>query len=145
MCCKARTDSPQELKTIEDWLLARAYRVDTGGGRRLKFWRHDDAVPSAARSEQAAYLRYLRRAGAAAAQREQRQRRGGFYSQGGQIYYIRGLGLVRNTADIGNIVLAMHNGIPVYVHDVAKVQIGHAVRLGQFGYMRQQKPWKASS
>ncbi len=62
---------------------------------------------------------------------------GGFYSQGGQIYYIRGLGLVRDTADIGNIVLTVHNGIPVYVRDIAQVQIGHAVRLGQFGYMRQ--------
>ena len=40
---------------------------------------------------------------------------GGFYSQGGQFYYIRGLGLVRDTTDIGNIVLAVHNGIPVYV------------------------------
>ena len=30
---------------------------------------------------------------------------GGFYSQGGQFYYIRGLGLVRDTADIGNIIL----------------------------------------
>src|SRR5581483_7521347 len=37
------------------------------------------------------------------------------------------------------IVLATHNGIPVYVRDVAKVQIGHAVRLGQFGYMKQQE------
>ena len=64
---------------------------------------------------------------------------GGFYAQGGQIYYIRGLGLVRDTAEIGDVVLAMHNGIPVYVRDVAKVQIGHAVRLGQFGYMRQEE------
>jgi len=64
---------------------------------------------------------------------------GGFYSQGGQFYYIRGLGLVRDTADIGNVVVATHNGIPVYVHDIAQVQIGHAVRLGQFGYMRQEE------
>ena len=43
---------------------------------------------------------------------------GGFYSQGGQFYYVRGLGLVRNLDDIGNIVVATHNGIPVYVKDV---------------------------
>jgi cobalt-zinc-cadmium resistance protein CzcA len=64
---------------------------------------------------------------------------GGFISQGGQFYYIRGLGLVRDTNDIGNIVLAVHNGIPVYVRDVAEVRIGHAVRLGQFGFMRQDE------
>jgi heavy metal efflux system protein len=64
---------------------------------------------------------------------------GGFYSQGGQFYYIRGLGLVRDTADIGNIVLQEKNGIPVYVKDIAKVEIGHAPRLGQFGYMNQDE------
>ena len=64
---------------------------------------------------------------------------GGFYSQGGQFYYIRGLGLVRDTADIGNIVLQEKNGIPVYVKDIAKVEIGHAPRLGQFGYMKQDE------
>src|SRR5262249_3680405 len=38
---------------------------------------------------------------------------------------------------IGNVVIATHNGIPVYVKDVAKLAIDHAPRLGQFGYMRQ--------
>ncbi len=46
---------------------------------------------------------------------------GGFYSQGGQFYYVRGLGMVKTTEDIGNIVLATNNGIPTYVKDVAKV------------------------
>ena len=30
---------------------------------------------------------------------------GGFYSQGGQFYYVRGIGLVRDTKDIENIVV----------------------------------------
>src|SRR6185312_13855182 len=59
-----------------------------------------------------------------------------FYSQGGQFYYIRGLGLVRNVQDIGNIVVTTHNGVPVHVRDVGNVQIGSAPRLGQFGYMK---------
>src|SRR3984957_20825368 len=61
----------------------------------------------------------------------------GFYSQGGQFYYIRGLGLVKTTEDIGNVVVSTNNGIPTYVRDVGKVEIGHAPRLGQFGFMRQ--------
>ena len=48
--------------------------VNTRGGGRLWLWRHDHAVPGAARSEQAAYLRYFRRAGAATTWREQRER-----------------------------------------------------------------------
>ncbi|MGD0620817.1 MAG: efflux RND transporter permease subunit, partial [Bryobacteraceae bacterium] len=52
-------------------------------------------------------------------------------------YYIRGLGLVRDMADIGNIVVQEKNGIPVYIKDIAQVTIGYAPRLGQFGYMKQ--------
>ena len=38
------------------------------------------------------------------------------------------------TTDIGNVVIATKNGIPVLVKDVATVDIGHAPRLGQFGF-----------
>ncbi|MGZ4780246.1 MAG: efflux RND transporter permease subunit, partial [Thermoanaerobaculia bacterium] len=62
---------------------------------------------------------------------------GGSYSQGGQFYYVRGLGLVKSLEDIGNIVVASHAGIPVSVKDVGTVAIGSAPRLGQFGFMRQ--------
>ena len=51
--------------------------------------------------------------------------------------YIRGSGLVKTTEDIGNIVVATNNGIPTHVKDIAKVEIDHAPRLGQFGYMKQ--------
>src|SRR5262249_28678496 len=64
---------------------------------------------------------------------------GGFYSQGGQFYYIRGLGLVKDTHDIGNIVLSTKGGIPIYVKDVAQSTIGYAPRLGQFGYQKQDE------
>ena len=39
--------------------------------------------------------------------------------------------------DIGNVVLAVKNGTPVLVHDVGDVVIGHAPRLGQFGFNQQ--------
>ena len=59
---------------------------------------------------------------------------GGFYSQGGQFYYVRGLGLVQNTSDIGNIVVASNNGTPIRIRDVGEVTIGNAPRLGSFGF-----------
>jgi cobalt-zinc-cadmium resistance protein CzcA len=62
---------------------------------------------------------------------------GGFYSQGQQFYYVRGLGRIQTPEDIGNVVLAAHNGTPVLVKDVGRVIIGHAPRLGQFGYQDQ--------
>ncbi len=131
--------SPQDLKVIEDWVLERHYRSiqgvadDSGfGGTTMqyqvlldpnKLFAYGVTVPQVTQQ--------LGNNNANAG--------GGFYSQGGQFYYIRGLGLVRDTADIGNIILQEKNGIPVYVKDIAKVEIGHAPRLGQFGYMRQEE------
>ena len=47
------------------------------------------------------------------------------------------MGRITTVEDIGNIVLAVNNGTPVLVKDVAKVQIGIAPRLGEFGYEKQ--------
>jgi len=62
---------------------------------------------------------------------------GGFYSQGGQFYYVRGMGRMSTLEDIGNVVVAVHDGTPVLVKDVGRVVIGIAPRLGEFGYERQ--------
>ena len=129
--------SPQELKTIEDWVIERHYRSiqgvadDSGFGGTTrqyqvlldpaKLFKYGVSVPQI--SQQLA----SNNANAG----------GGFYSQGGQFYYIRGLGLVRELQDIGNIVVAQKAGIPVSVKDLAEVKIGYAPRLGQFGFMRQ--------
>ena len=131
--------SPQDLKTLEDWVLERHYRSiqgvadDSGfGGTTMqyqvlldpnKLFAYGVSVPDV--------VQQLGDNNANAG--------GGFYSQGGQFFYIRGLGLVRDTKDIGNIVLEEKKGIPVYVKDIAKVQIGYAPRLGQFGYMKQEE------
>ena len=59
---------------------------------------------------------------------------GGFYSQGGQFYYVRGIGLLRDAADIGNVIVGAQNGVPVRVRDIGEVTIGNAPRLGEFGF-----------
>ena len=64
---------------------------------------------------------------------------GGFYTQGGQFYYVRGLGLVKDTEDIGEVVVASVNGVPVRIKDIGRVEIGHAPRLGIFGFQTKQK------
>ena len=45
-------------------------------------------------------------------------------------YLIRGVGLIQGVEDIEDIVLKESGGIPVHVHDVAKVHVGRAVRSG---------------
>jgi cobalt-zinc-cadmium resistance protein CzcA len=50
-----------------------------------------------------------------------------------QAMVIRGVGLVQRTEDIEKIVVAESKGVPVFVRDVATVQIGAAPQTGIFG------------
>lgn len=45
-------------------------------------------------------------------------------------FIVRGIGLIKDTSEIENIVLKSHEGTPTYIKDVAQVQIGEAVRQG---------------
>jgi heavy metal efflux system protein len=55
---------------------------------------------------------------------------GGILPHYAEQYLIRGVGLIQNLDDIRSIVLKEQNGVPVYMRDVAEVQIGHEVRVG---------------
>ena len=43
---------------------------------------------------------------------------------------VRGLGLIKTLSDIESIIVKESGGTPIFVHDVAEVRIGHAVRHG---------------
>src|SRR5262249_2302886 len=55
---------------------------------------------------------------------------GNFIEHGADQYVVRGIGLAENVRDIGNIVLSTDKGVPVYLRDVADVQIGPELRQG---------------
>ena len=53
---------------------------------------------------------------------------GNVISENGSWSIVRGLGLIENLDDIGNIVVGSHNGTPVFVKDLGNVKIGDAFR-----------------
>ena len=55
---------------------------------------------------------------------------GGQVVASGEAWLVHGIGLVTNIEEIGNIVIASHDGTPIRVLDVAEVQIGHQIRRG---------------
>jgi len=126
--------TPQELKTFEDWVVEREYKQVTGvaddsgfGGTVMQYQvLLDPAKLYAYHLTVPTVLQQLSVNNSNAG--------GGFYSQGDQFYYVRGLGLVQNTADIGNIVVGAQNGTPIHIQDIGEVVIGNAPRLGQFGF-----------
>jgi heavy metal efflux system protein len=126
--------SAMELKILEDWVIERAYKSvpgvadDSGlGGPTMQYQVLLDPARTAAVGLSVPAV-------VAALAANNGNAGGGFYSQGGQFYYVRGLGRITTPEDIGNVVLAVHNGVPVLVKDVGQVAIGQAPRLGQFGY-----------
>lgn len=58
---------------------------------------------------------------------------GNYVEQGEQQYLIRGIGLLRSSEDIGNIVIGEHAGTPLLIKDIAEVTVGGAPRQGTIG------------
>jgi cobalt-zinc-cadmium resistance protein CzcA len=56
---------------------------------------------------------------------------GDVLSAGSQRVVVRGVGMLRSFDDLRSIVIAVNNGVPVRLGDVADVQLGFAPRLGQ--------------
>src|ERR1017187_1208087 len=102
----------QELKTFEDWVIEREFKQvrgvadDSGFGGTVmqyqvlldpaKLYAYHITVPQV--MSQLAV--------------NNSNPGGGFYSQGGQFYYVRGLGLITDEADIGNVIVGNANGVP---------------------------------
>ncbi|WP_139350139.1 CusA/CzcA family heavy metal efflux RND transporter [Rhodanobacter sp. C03] len=129
--------SPMELKTLEAWTVEPQYRSvpgvadDSGfGGGTMQYQVLLDQAKIAAVGLSAVQVE-------AALAANNSNAGGGFYSQGGQFYYVRGMGNLETLEDIGNVVLAVHDGTPVLLKDVGRVVIGIAPRLGEFGYEKQ--------
>ncbi len=128
--------TPQELKTFEDWIIQREYRSvpgvadDSGfGGTVMQYQVLLD--PARLNNYHLPVVQILN-----ALTANNANTGGGFYSQGGQFYYVRGLGLVKTTEDIAQVVVGSANGVPIRVKDIGRVEIGHAPRLGMYGFMK---------
>ncbi len=127
--------SAMELKVINDWVLTKAFKSVPGvadmanlGGQTMQYQVLVDPTKLAG-----AGLAISDVSTALGANNDNSG--GGFYSEGGQFYYVRGLARLATTEDIGNVVITTaSNGIPVLVKDIGTVVIGYAPRLGQFGF-----------
>ncbi|MEO7072632.1 MAG: CusA/CzcA family heavy metal efflux RND transporter, partial [Rhodanobacter sp.] len=129
--------SPVELKTLADWTVEPQYRSVAGvaddsgfGGGSMQYQVLLDQTRLAAVGLSAVQVE-------AALAANNGNAGGGFYSQGGQFYYVRGVGRLETLEDIGNVVLAVHDGVPILLKQVGRVVIGTAPRLGEFGYEKQ--------
>jgi len=125
--------SPLELKALEDWVVERKLRQVAGivdvsgfGGPTKQYQVLVDPV------KLRSYGVSLRQVFDALSNGN-RNAGGSYIEHGPEMYIVRGLGLVRDERDIGDVAVLVKNGTPVRIRDLASVSVGAQVRLGIVG------------
>jgi cobalt-zinc-cadmium resistance protein CzcA len=125
--------SVMDLKTLQDWVLARRFRAVPGvidvtgwGGKSKTFEVQIDLNKLNANGlTLSQVLQVLNNSNINVG--------GNTVNIGPQSAVVRGVGLIRSIDDIRNTMLASTNGNPIRVSDIAEVSIGNKPRLGIAG------------
>jgi cobalt-zinc-cadmium resistance protein CzcA len=122
--------SPMELRTLQDWVVAPLLKpvagvneVNSFGGavKQYQVLVHPDRLVK--------YGLSIREV-TDALERSNGNAGGGVLVSGWEQTYLRGVGLLRDIPDIERVVLKAQDGTPVYVRDIADVEIGAEPRQG---------------
>jgi cobalt-zinc-cadmium resistance protein CzcA len=122
--------SPMELRTLQDWIVAPLLKpvpgvneVNSFGGevKQYQVLVHPDRLVKYGLS-----IREVTEA----LERSNGNAGGGVLVSGWEQTYLRGVGLLRDVPDIERVVLKAQDGTPVYVRDIADVEIGAEPRQG---------------
>lgn len=60
---------------------------------------------------------------------------GSMIDRGDLSYVVRGIGLIRDLKDMGNIVVKTENGVPIYLNDIGTLKYGNLERKGILGFV----------
>ncbi|MFY7728698.1 MAG: efflux RND transporter permease subunit, partial [Flavobacterium sp.] len=133
------TFSPTQLRDLQDWVI-KPYLLQTPGiadittfGGPLKQF-HILTAPEKLRKYGLTIADIERAVGS-----NNLNSGGNVLSRGGQGFAVRGLGAIKSEDDIENIVLKSDNGVPVFIHDVASVEIAPPPPSGVLGYTVTQE------
>jgi heavy metal efflux system protein len=125
--------SPTEMRTIQDWTVARQLKtvpgvadVVTYGGFVKQYLVEPDLPKMKAYGITLQQLFTALDRGSANAG-------GGYVEKGEQQYLIRGIGLLKSSEDIGNIVVMQRGGTPVLIRDISTIETGALPRQGLTG------------
>ncbi|HSB12250.1 MAG TPA: CusA/CzcA family heavy metal efflux RND transporter [Blastocatellia bacterium] len=122
--------SNQELRTILDWIIKLQLRTVPGVADVLSFGGHVKQYQVVVNQEALVNYKIPLKAVFDAVQANNQNAGANFIEHGDSQYIVRGIGLIKDVADIKNIVLDSRNGTPVRISDVATVEIGNEIRQG---------------
>ena len=126
--------TPTELRDLQDWVIVPALLavpgiadVVTFGGPVKQF--HVFTSPEKLRKYKLTLPQAMD-----AIQQNNLNTGGNIVERGGQGFAVRGIGAIRSEEDILNIVVSSYKGVPVFVRDIASVEIGPSPPSGILGY-----------
>ncbi len=122
--------SNMELRTLQDWTVRLVLRTVPGVDDVTSWGGHEKQYQVLINPERLIKYGLTFKAVMEAITANNQQVGGQYLDIGQEQYLVRGLGLARTVRDIGNIVLASRDGIPVFVRDVAEVKEAPALRFG---------------
>ena len=122
--------TPQELRTLHHWVI-RPQMMQVPGVAEINTWggfekQYHVVFDPALLQKYALSLDDVSQA----LQRNNTNVGGGILQRGGEAQIVQGIGLLTSADDVASVVLASHDGVPVFVRDVARVEEGHEIRRG---------------
>ncbi len=122
--------SEMDLRTLQDWSVRLVFRTVPGVDDITSWGGHEKQYQVLINPDKLIKYGLSFKAVMQAITANNRQVGGQYLDVGAEQYLVRGLGLVSNVRDIGDVVLATRNGTAVYVRDVAEVKEGAGLRFG---------------
>jgi heavy metal efflux system protein len=119
-----------ELRTIQDWQIARRLRAVPGVGNVVSYGGFVKQYQVLINPHVMKGYNLTLKDVILALQANNTNAGGNFIERGGEEIIIRGLGRIDTIQDINNIVLKSVDGTPVKIGNIAKVEIGPAFRRG---------------
>jgi cobalt-zinc-cadmium resistance protein CzcA len=116
--------NPTELRSIQNWTIERFLRMTPGVADIVSFGGFIKQYEVNLNLVQMTSLGVSMQQVFAALGRGNANAGGSYIERGEQQYIVRGIGLLRSPNDIGDIVVAQRNGVPVLIRDIASVDIG---------------------
>ncbi len=125
------TDSElMERRVIQDWVLRPMLRSIPGVAEINSMGGLERQFQVLVNPDRLRHYRLTLREVLESIERNNANSGGGLLRSSAEQYLIRGVGLIQTDEDIGNIILKETGDVPVFVRDVAQVQVGAAVRQG---------------
>ncbi|QKG55940.1 efflux RND transporter permease subunit [Hymenobacter sp. BRD128] len=129
----SKTKTATELKTLEDWVIEKNLKAVPGVGDVVSFGgkvkTYEVAVTPPLLSKYGLTALDVFQA----LQRANVNVGGDIVREGQQAFVVRGIGIVKNVADIEKIIIKNVNGVPVLVRNIANVHTSNLPQLGIVG------------